>query len=97
MSPEELRSLIAYLEGRVRLPDQTARRIAFDPPAEMEMIAAGLHPEGVRRVLAAPWWEEMVGEILDTPDYCSPEDPPEQLLRYARDVVGEYIRKRFTL
>jgi hypothetical protein len=28
---------------------------------------------------------------------CDPEDPPHQVLEYARDVVSEYIRKRFPL
>ena len=33
----------------------------------------------------------------ETPDFCEPEDSREQVERYARDVVVEYIRKRFEL
>jgi hypothetical protein len=36
-------------------------------------------------------------DVRETPAFCDPDDPPEQVLRCARDVVGEYIRKRFQL
>ena len=62
-----------------------------------DLTEAGLNPEGVRRLLAAPWLPDMVSEILETPEFCEPEESSEQLLSYARDVVGEYIRKRFPL
>jgi hypothetical protein len=39
----------------------------------------------------------MVTDIVETPEMCDPEDPPEQVLAYARDVVSEYIRKRAEL
>jgi hypothetical protein len=97
VTPEELRELIAHLERRVRLADKTSRRIDFELPGEPELLRAGLNPDGVRRLLAAPWLEEMVSEVLETPEFCEPEDSPDQLLRYAQDVVGEYIRKRFPL
>ena len=61
------------------------------------MIGAGLNAEGVKRILRVPWWEEMVEDIVETPDMCDPDDSPEQILEYARDVVSEYIRKRFSL
>ena len=47
--------------------------------------------------LEAPWWDEMVADIVETPAMCEPDDPPEQVLEYARDVVSEYIRKRARL
>ena len=89
--------MIAYLEGRVRLAEAGSRTVAFEMPGEDEMIEAGLDPEGVRRLLAAPWLSEMASEVLETPEFCEPDDSPEQVLRYARDVVGEYVRKRFPL
>ncbi len=61
------------------------------------MIDAGLNAEGVKRILRVPWWEEMVADIVETPDYCDPGDSPQQVLEYARDVVSDYIRKRFPL
>jgi hypothetical protein len=97
VTPEELRDIIAHLERRVRLADGGSRTVVFETPGEDELLAAGLSPEGVRRLLAAPWLEEMVSDVLETPEFCEPGDSPEQILRYARDVVGEYIRKRLPL
>jgi hypothetical protein len=97
VTPEDLRSVIAYLERRVRLAGEDSRSIAFEMPSEGDLLEAGLNPEGVQRLLAAPWLSDMVSEILETPEFCEPEESSEQLLGYARDVVGEYIRKRFTL
>ena len=97
MTPVDLRSVIAYLERQGLLVDEDSRNIAFEMPSEGELLGAGLNPEGVRRLLAAPWLSDMVSEILETPEFCEPEESSEQLLRYARDVVGEYVRKRFPL
>ena len=71
--------------------------IMFQAPTEGMMIDAGLNAKGVRRLLRVPWWEEMVADIVETPDFCEPDDSPEQVLEYARDVVSDYIRKRFPL
>ena len=60
--------------------------IGFDAPTADEMARAGLNPEGSRQILAAPWWDEMVADVVETPEMCDPADPPEQVLRYARDV-----------
>ncbi len=100
MTPEELRSMMAYLRERVHLgPKETKGPvvITFFMPTEEEMIGAGLNAEGVKRILHVPWWEEMVTDIIETPDYCDPTDSPQQVLEYARDVVSDYIRKRFPL
>ena len=97
MTPEDLRLLITNLERQVRLTGEDSRSIAFAMPSEDEMLAAGLDAQGVRRLLAAPWLSDMVSEIVETPEFCEPEESSEQLLGYARDVVGEYIRKRFPL
>jgi len=100
MTPEELRAIMAYLGERVNLDPEEAKSpvvITFHAPKEEEMIDAGLNAEGVKRILRAPWWEEMVADIVETPDYCDPGDSPKQVLEYARDVVSDYIRKRFPL
>jgi hypothetical protein len=100
MTPDELRSIMGYLRDRVSLEEQREGKpvlIRFRGPTEEEMIDAGLNPGGVKRILSVPWWEEMVTDIVETPDMCDPDDPPEQVLEYARDVVSEYIRKRFPL
>ncbi|MBT4504647.1 MAG: hypothetical protein HOC74_43385 [Gemmatimonadetes bacterium] len=100
MTPEELRAIMTYLRERVHLGPKEAEAsvtITFHAPLEEEMIGAGLNAEGVKRILRVPWWEEMVEDIVETPDMCDPDDSPEQILEYARDVVSEYIRKRFSL
>ena len=57
----------------------------------------GFTPDAVTQLLAAPWAAEMVTDVIETPKFCEPGDPPEMVLRYARDVVAEYVRKRFEL
>ena len=99
MTPDELRDIMEYLRQRVRLSDQVGETIAieFDAPTADGMANAGLNPDGSSRILSAPWWEEMVEDIVDTPEMCEPDDSAEQVLEYARDVVSEYIRKRAEL
>ncbi len=97
MNPDELREIMEFLRQRVHLevgeePDSIA--IRFDETSADDMIAAGLHPEGSQSILSAPWWDEMVTDVVETPEMCEPQDTPEQVLAYARDVVSEYIRKR---
>ncbi len=100
MTPEELRTIMTYLRERVRLEPRGTEEsvvITFQAPTENEMVKAGLNAEGVKRLRNAPWWEEMVADIVETPEMCDPDDSPQEVLEYARDVVSEYIRKRFTL
>jgi hypothetical protein len=81
----------------VRLADNAPRSIVFEMPTADEMLETGLDPDGVRRLLAAPWLADMAAEVLETPEFCDLEESSEQILRYVRDVVGEHIRKRFAL
>jgi len=100
MTPDELREIMDFLGQRVRLAERGADGqlvVRFDCPTPDEMARAGLNPEGCRQILDAPWWDEMVNDIVETPEMCDPEDPPDEVLRYARDVVSEYIRKRAEL
>jgi len=99
MTPEQLLSMIDYLRERVNLSSTETDPVAitFLAPTEEEMLGAGLNAEGVQRMLHVPWWEEMVTDIMETPDYCDPDDAPQKILEYARDVVSDYIRKRFRL
>ncbi|KPK62324.1 MAG: hypothetical protein AMS21_07750 [Gemmatimonas sp. SG8_38_2] len=100
MDAGELRDIMEFLRQRVNLEveeptDQVV--IRFDAPSAADMADAGLDPEGSLSVLAAPWWDEMVADVVETPEMCEPEETPEQVLAYARDVVSEYIRKRAQL
>ncbi|MFH1418216.1 MAG: hypothetical protein ABII12_08035 [Planctomycetota bacterium] len=100
MTRDELRAIMDFLRQRVRLnnPATTdAVTITFDTPTTDEMAAAGLDAEGSRQILDAPWWDEMATDIVETPEMCDSDDPPEQVLEYARDVVSEYVRKRAEL
>jgi len=100
MTPEELRAIIAYLREKVQLGSQEIRgpvSITFHEPTEDEMVGAGLNAAGVKKILQASWWREMVADIIETPDFCDSHDSPQQVFEYARDVVSDYIRKRFPL
>jgi hypothetical protein len=100
MTPDELRAIMDFLRNRVQLRPKEGEgpaAIAFQAPTEDEMTRDGLNAEGSRRILGVPWWDEMVEDIVETPEMCDPNDPPEQVLGFARDVVSEYIRKRFPL
>ncbi|MCI5221317.1 MAG: hypothetical protein D3924_01195 [Candidatus Electrothrix sp. AR4] len=100
MSPDELRAIMAFLRERVRLDSEESKSpvvITFLPPTAEDMIGAGLNADGVEQVLSALWWEEMVTDIIETPDFCAPDESPQQVLEYAKDVVSDYIRKRVSL
>lgn len=100
MTPDDLRAIMSYLQDRVVLKSGEEGgevTIFFETPTSGGMIQAGLNPEGSRAILEAPWWDEMLTDVVETPEMCDPDDPPRQVLAYARDVVAEYIRKRFKL
>jgi len=100
MTPDELRAIMDFLRERVQLEgrrDDGVVVVRFDAPTADEMAGRGLNADGSRRILSTPWWDEMVTDIVETPEMCDPEDRPEQVLAYAKDVVSEYIRKRAEL
>lgn len=100
MTPDELRAIMDFLRQKVSLKGRNADGeavIDFDAPTADDMAQAGLNAEGARQILDASWWDEMVIDIVETPEMCDPDDSPEQVLEYARDVVSEYIRKRAKL
>ena len=96
MTPDEVRAAIALLERRVGLAEPaTPIAIVFSAPSADDFAAIGLAGVDAARLLDAPWWPEMVAEILETPSFAGAGEAAETVLRYARDVVGEYVRKRF--
>ena len=100
MTPDELRAIMEFLREQVHLKEPGGEGescVRFDAPTVEAMAGAGLNAQGSERILAAPWWDEMVEDIVETPEMCDPDDSPEQVLQYARDVVSEYIRKRAEL
>ena len=100
MTPDELKSIMNYLRERVTLSSNESKNpveITFQAPKESDMIKAGLNEDGIRRILSVSWWEDMVADIIETPDMCDSSESPQQVLIYAKDVVSEYIRKWFPL
>ena len=100
MTPDELRAIMAYLRDRVELEsedDKGSVVITFLAPTAEDMVDAGLNADGAGQVFSAPWWDEMVTDIIETPDFCEPDESPQQVLEYAKDVVSDYIRKRVSL
>lgn len=97
MTPDDLRAIISFLKSRVFIGGEKADdpiQIIFDAPDLATMVDAGLDAAGSKEILNADWWEEMVNDIIETPDFCESDDPPEQVLIYAKDVVEDYLRKR---
>jgi hypothetical protein len=97
MTADDVRALMVHLQSRVRLEGDVGRAVQFELPDRVALLEAGIHPDAVTQLLGAPWATEMVADVIETPEFCEPDDPPEMVLRYARDVVAEYIRKRFEL
>lgn len=95
MQPEEIRRMNEWLQSRIRLDERAgAVTIKFDEPAAADFIAQGFDEEAVNLTLKSAWWAEMAADIVETPEFAEPEDTPEQVLQYARDLVFEYLGKR---
>jgi len=98
MGPDELRAIMGYLESRVGVSaGETGVTITFESPTEHQLVEHGLDADGVRQILTADWWGEMIDDVIETPEFCGPDESPDAILGYARDVITEYIRKRFQL
>jgi hypothetical protein len=95
MDKTEIKRLINFLHDRVKIgsiePEVT---IIFNEPSESELTAEGFGDDIIAISLKADWWNDMVADIIETPGFVEPEASPEQILKYARDVVYEYIAKR---
>ena len=96
-TPDQLRAIAEYLEDRVNLVTKGDRAISFDPPSAEEMAAAGLDGPTTNSLTSAPWWREMVDDVIETPDFAEPDATPMVVLGYARDVIREYLGKRFEI
>ena len=94
---DQLLAIVEYLEDRVKPVTDGDRAIAFEPPTTEEAIDAGLDEPTFNRLITAPWWQEMVDDIIETPEFAEPDASPTVVLGYARDVIREYIGKRFEI
>jgi hypothetical protein len=96
MDRQALRHAIDLLMDRVRMEttgDQC--RVWFDDLDRDAMVALGIEPGFADHFAAAPWWAEMIDDVAETPDFCEDDTTPEELHAMARDVVQEYVAKRF--
>ncbi|NIO29556.1 MAG: hypothetical protein GTO29_13495 [Candidatus Latescibacteria bacterium] len=95
MDTEQIKKMNLWLQSRISM-DNTADGIVikFDEPTAADFIAQGFDEETVNLTIKSSWWSEMVTDIIETPDFVDPEESPEQILKYARDLVFEYVGKR---
>lgn len=95
MDTDEIKRLYEWIQTRVIIDEEAdGIAIAFNEPDPDDFADAGFDPELVDLTLESDWWEELVIDIVETPDYAEPGEAPDQVLEYARDVVKEYIAKR---
>lgn len=95
MEADEIKRMYEWIQGRVALADATdGIAITFDEPNADDFADKGFESEAVDLTLTSEWWAEMVTDIIETPDFAEPNESPEQVLQYARDVVKEYVAKR---
>jgi hypothetical protein len=95
MKPEEIKRMNLWLQSRITMEERAGEIvIKFDEPAADDFFAQGFDEEVVSLTLKSDWWPEMAADIIETPEFAEPEDSPEQVLEYARDLVFEYIGKR---
>jgi hypothetical protein len=92
----DIKRMYEWIQGQVRLvPGSDDPVVAFDAPTAEDFHLQGFDGDMVALTLGAKWWPEMILDIIDTPEFAEPDETPEQVLKYARDVVVEYFRKRF--
>jgi hypothetical protein len=95
MDTGQIRKVIHWIQDRVNLGKSGGGiSILFEEPTEADFLTEGFDQEMIRLTLQSSWWPEMIDDILETPSFVDPSDPPDQVLQYARDVVHEYIGKR---
>ena len=95
MEADEIKRMYEWIQKRVNLAmDGDGIVITFDEPGSGDFTEEGFGSEAVELTLHSDWWAEMATDIVETPDYAEPNESPEQVLAYARDVVKEYIGKR---
>lgn len=95
MQKDEIKRMIAWLQTRVNLAKGgDGIKIIFDEPGAGDFRAQGFDAEVIGLTLEREWWAEMATDIIETPDFSEPDETPEQVLGYARDVVSEHIGKR---
>lgn len=95
INPEQLTKLISWLQDRIEMArDGKSIIMSFDIPSEADFIDAGFDQAMIDLTLNSSWWEEMITDIIETPDFVDPDSAPPLIIKYARDIVNEYVGKR---
>ncbi len=96
MENEGIRAATELLVGRVSVTGEgEACQVRFEAIDRQAMLDAGIPAAVIDRIRGAAWWDEMVEDVIDTPDFCDDDATADQVLGYAQDVVREYVRKRY--
>ena len=95
MDNDEIKRMYEWIQTRVALGDGADKvTILFAEPTARDFEDRGFGAEALSLTLESGWWAEMAADIVETPDYAEPGESPEQVLKYAREDVVEYVRKR---
>ena len=96
MDPQDIRNAIQLLKNRVTLTESAAGdcQVTLEDLDRDGMVALGIAPDLAQHLASADWWPEMIEDVGETPDFCEPDTSPDEILKYARDVIFEYVAKR---
>jgi len=95
MDREKIVKLIDWLKDNVSLGDgEGSVEIIFDELDAENFVSAGFDGEIIELTLYSSWWDEMMSDLIETPDFAEPGDSPETILGYACDLIQEYVSKR---
>ena len=95
MEREEIRQAMESLAATVAVKEEGgAVSISFERPTRESMLGLGVTGELAERISRAAWLDEMMDDVIETPEFCEAGAGAEEVLGYARDVVREYVRKR---
>ena len=95
--PDDIRRVRQLLIDRVSVESGDGKTcvVRFPVPQHDDLVGAGVPAAVADRIIGAEWFDEMVEAVIETPEFCDPGDPPEVVLRFAREAIQEYISKRF--
>lgn len=95
MEKADIQRMYEWVQSRVRLvPGSDEPVIAFDAPTAEAFKERGFTDDDIALTLGSGWWQQMIVDIIETPEFAEPDESPDQVVQYARDVVVEYFRKR---
>ena len=95
MDREKIVELIDWLKDNVSLDDgEGGVEIIFDEPDAEDFKSTGFYGEIIELTLYSSWWDEMISDLIETPDFAEPGDSTEIVLGYACDLIQEYVSKR---